>query len=30
VTSPLGSALGWTDKPGRLALVSHDLYEFVT
>ncbi|WP_067466634.1 WD40 repeat domain-containing protein [Actinomadura macra] len=30
VTAPLGSALGWTTNPGRLALVSHDLYEFTT
>ncbi|MBF8188323.1 WD40 repeat domain-containing protein [Nonomuraea sp. K274] len=30
VTSPLGSALGWRDDPGRLAMVAHDLYEFVT
>ncbi|MFD0686184.1 hypothetical protein [Actinomadura fibrosa] len=30
VTSPLGSALGWNTDPGRLALVSYDLYEFTT
>ncbi|GGZ15265.1 hypothetical protein [Streptomyces nitrosporeus] len=30
VTSPLGSALGWNDGPGRLAMVAYDLYEFNT
>lgn len=30
VTSPLGSALGWNDAPGRLVMVAHDLYEFDT
>lgn len=30
VTSPLGSALGWTDNPGRLAMAAYDLYEFTT
>ncbi|NEC89620.1 hypothetical protein [Streptomyces sp. SID12501] len=29
VTSPLGSALGWTE-PGRLAMVAYDPYEFTT
>ncbi|QKV97019.1 hypothetical protein HUT19_39430 [Streptomyces sp. NA02950] len=30
VTSPLGSALGWNDAPGRLVMVAYDLYEFNT
>lgn len=30
VTSPLGSALGWNDSPGRLVMVAYDLYEFTT
>lgn len=30
VTSPLGSALGWNDTPGRLVMVAYDLYEFTT
>ncbi|MBK3568982.1 WD40 repeat domain-containing protein [Streptomyces sp. MBT62] len=28
VTAPLGSALGWTSGPRRLAMVAYDLYEF--
>ncbi|WP_405993449.1 hypothetical protein [Streptomyces sp. NBC_00986] len=28
VTAPLGSALGWTSSPRRLAMVAYDLYEF--
>ncbi len=30
VTSPLGAALGYRGRPGRLAMVAHDLYEFET